>query len=83
MEAIAASEAGSQRSSNNGKWEWFGKRVPQREIIFFCQVIIIYGVIVAAIVNLSIQNGDHVLWTALLSSCLGYLLPSPSLKDKP
>ena len=64
-------------------WNVFRRSIPRSEITFFSQVIIIYIVIVTCIVNLSVGNGDSNLWTALLSSCLGYLLPSPSIrKDK-
>ena len=64
-------------------WNVFGRSIPRSEITFFSQVIIIYIVIVTCIVNLSVGNGDSNLWTALLSSCLGYLLPSPTIrKDK-
>ena len=48
--------------------------------MFFCQVIILYTVIVVSIYNLTVGHGVSTLWTALLSSSLGYLLPNPSLK---
>lgn len=66
-------------SSESSQWDMFGKELPKSEITFFAQVIMVYIVIVVCIVNLSIANGDSNLWTALLSSCLGYLLPSPSM----
>ena len=56
----------------------FGTECPNEEIVFFCQVII--TVIVVSIYNLTIGHGDSTLWTALLNSSLGYLLPNPSLK---
>ena len=61
-------------------WWVCGNELPRDEIVFFAQVIISYIVIVTCIVNLSLQNGDSNLWTALLSCTLGYLLPSPSLQ---
>ena len=36
--------------------------------------------IVVSIYNLTVAHDDSTLWTALLSSSLGYLLPNPSLK---
>ena len=57
-------------------WHIFGRECPKEEIVFLCQVIILYTVIVVSIYNLN----DSTLWTALLSSSLGYLLPNPSLK---
>ena len=63
-------------------WKVLGKSVPKTEIQFITQVIIIYIVIITCIINLSLANGDSNLWTALLSSCLGYMLPNPSIKNK-
>jgi hypothetical protein len=59
---------------------FLGNPIPKVEVVFFTQIIIIYIVIVTCIVNLSIGNGDSNLWTALLSSSLGYLLPNPTVK---
>ena len=61
-------------------WHLLGTECPKEEIVFFCQVIILYTVIVVSIYNLTVGHGDSTLWTALLSSSLGYLLPNPSLK---
>ena len=61
-------------------WHIFGRECPKEEIVFLCQVIILYTVIVVSIYNLTVEHGDSTLWTALLSSSLGYLLPNPSLK---
>ena len=61
-------------------WHLFGTECPKEEIVFFCQVIILYTGIVVSIYKLTVAHGDSTLWTALLSSSLGYLLPNPSLK---
>ena len=58
-------------------WHIFGRECPKEEIVFLCQVIILYTVIVVSIYNLTVAHDDS---TALLSSSLGYLLPNPSLK---
>ena len=60
-------------------WDVFGRRLPRSEIVFFCQTFIIYIVVVTSLVNLTLKNGPINLWIALLSSCLGYLLPHPSI----
>lgn len=57
-------------------------KYPKQEVVFFSQIIIIYTVIIASILNISFGNGPLNLWTVLLSSALGYLLPNPSLKNK-
>ena len=61
-------------------WNVLGKKLPRNEVVYFSQVFLIYIVIIACIVNLSRGVGDSNLWTCLLSSGLGYLLPNPSLE---
>ena len=61
-------------------WHLFGPECPKEEIVLFCQVIILYTVIVVSIYNLTVGHGDSTLSTALLSTSLGYLLPNPTLK---
>ena len=61
-------------------WHLFDTECPTEEFVLFCQGIILYTVIVVSIYNLTVGHGDSTLWTALLSSSLGYLLPNPSLK---
>ena len=58
----------------------FGQRVPQSIAVFWCQAFIIFVVITTSLYNLSTSTENHTLWTALLSSCLGYVLPNPSIK---
>ena len=61
-------------------WHIFGRECPKEEIVFLCQVIILYTVIVVSVYNLTVGHVDSTFWTALLSSSLGYLLPNQSLK---
>ena len=61
-------------------WTIVGKRVPRSEAVFLSQVIILYITIITCLVNLSVNNGNSNLWTALLSSSIGYLLPHPVIK---
>ena len=69
--------------SENNRWHMpFGKKLPKSEIVFFVQVVLIYIVVITSIVNLTLNKGEGKLWTALLSSCLGYILPNPSLKRR-
>ena len=61
-------------------WHRFVTECPKEEIVFLSQVVILYTVIVVSIYNLTVAYDDPTLWTALLSSSLGYLLPNPSMK---
>ena len=65
-------------------WSWVacGKKTPRSEVAFVCQVLILYTVIVVNICNLTIESENSTLWTALLSSCVGYLLPNPTINTK-
>lgn len=66
--------------NSSDRWHLLGTRVPKTEIVYFCQMIIVYIIIITAVVNLSIQNGSSELWISLLSSSIGYILPSPKIK---
>lgn len=76
----------SDSSGSNGNHQWTipltGKKMPKSEFVFFVQVLLIYIVVITSIVNLTINGDEGKLWTALLSSSLGYLLPNPSLKKR-
>jgi hypothetical protein len=69
-------------TQEQARWVLFGKHIPKAEIVFFAQVIVLYIVIITSIVNLTLSNGVSTLWTALLSSSLGYLLPNPTLEKE-
>ena len=59
------------------------RNYPRREIVFGVQVLAVFTVVIAAIYNLTVGgSADRELWIALLSSALGYMLPSPGL-DSP
>ena len=74
---MASNETDSIRS-----WVACGQKTPRSEVVFLCQVLILYTVIVISIYNLTVNSENSTLWTALLSSCLGYLLPNPTIKTK-
>jgi hypothetical protein len=61
-------------------WQMFGSKVPREEIVYLCQIIGVYTIIITSIVNLSIGGRERTeLWITLLSSAIGYLLPNPRL----
>ena len=61
-------------------WKLCGQGFPRSEIVFFSQILLILCVVVASIYNLTAGTHRPNLWTALLSSSIGYVLPNPSLK---
>lgn len=66
---------GSQTSVGCGT-----NRIPKNTATYWSQIVVVYGIIIAAIAHLSLQSPDKELWLILLSSSLGYILPSPGLK---
>ena len=60
-------------------WNVLGKRLPETEVVFISQVILVYIVVITCIANLSLKEENTTLWICLMSSCLGYLLPNPTL----
>ena len=50
------------------------------EILFFVQVIVLCLVILISLVNLILQQDSCCIWSSLLGSSLGYLLPHPQIK---
>ena len=65
-----------QESSSERHWGLCGYEFLRSEIVFLSQVIIIYVVVCLCLFNLTTDRGDSNLWSALLSRCLGYLLPN-------
>ena len=63
-------------------WSVCGKNVPRSEMVFICQIVPIYAIICASIYNLTVASEHTNLWVSLLSSCLGYLMPNPVIKQK-
>ena len=69
-----------ESSTHSERWDVLGSKLPKSEIVYFCQMIAVYIIIVRSIVNLSLQNGKNEMWITLLSSVIGYALSSPTLK---
>ena len=74
----------STNSSTNsgGMWRCLGHKVPRNEIVFCCQMLVIFVVVGVSLYNISTNHPDLHLWTILLSSSLGYILPNPRLKTR-
>lgn len=62
------------------EWICCGHTLPKDEIVYIVQVIPIYLVIICSLVHLITGLGDENIWSVLLGSALGYLLPNPSLR---
>ena len=72
----------SDEDTSSTKWTFLGHSTSKSQAVFLAQIIILYIVIITSIVNLSMQHPDKTLWTSLLCSALGYMLPNPSYKPQ-
>jgi hypothetical protein len=74
-------------SGANEAWTSCSSKIPKNEVVYFCQVILIYAIAVTCLINLSLGDKENnSLWWSLLSGCVGYILPSPRIekrKDEP
>ena len=82
QEDVAAAEdsTDAQSEEDSTLWHLFDTVCPKEEIVFLCQVLVLFTVILISIYNLTTGHDNSNLWTALLSSSLGYLLPNPTLR---
>lgn len=49
-------------------------------LLFGVQVASIFLVVLASLINLSLNVGNQQLWTVVLTGSLGYLMPNPKIK---
>lgn len=69
------------RGGESDQWRMLGRTFPSSEVRFFAQVFCLYIVIFTCLGNLSMGNGElTTLWTTLLASSVGYLLPNPAIR---
>ena len=57
-------------------------KLAKNRLTFFSQIIAVYIIIITPLVQISLRSPDKELWLILLSSSIGYILPSPGLKLK-
>lgn len=80
MSTSTPSHSSTESASVNVPFSSLLKDQPKNKTTYWTQIIVIYTIIATAIIHLSLQAPDKELWLVLLSSSLGYILPSPSLK---
>jgi len=61
--------------------EWSCEHTTKDCIVYISQLTVCLIIIITSIINLTLDyTSNRETWLVLLSSCLGYLLPSPTLK---
>ena len=48
-----------------------------RKVLFTVQLAVLVSMLITSIVNIIMKTGNLSLWTALLGSSLGFILPTP------
>ena len=80
MDSSSAHVEERNLSYNTSKYKCLGNSCPKSTAVFVCQMLVVFIVICASIDNLSTHSEHSTLWTSLLSSCMGYILPHPVIK---
>jgi hypothetical protein len=45
------------RRHSNSRWTLLGTSLPKSEIVYFCQMLLVYVIVITSIVNLSTNSG--------------------------
>ncbi len=73
-------DAASSVSNDSRTSTYVDRLYSRNQISFYSQIIILYILVITSIVNLTLGVDHESLWTTLLATSTGYLLPNPSLK---
>ena len=69
-------------ASADSRWNFCGDRVPKQEVVFICQLIATFCIIIVALINLSLDHPNRELWATLVGAGFGYVVPSPSIRSR-
>ena len=75
----------SLSNSVGERWSIFASKIKKEQVIYFSQILIVYTVIIAAIVNLSLSAEVPTcssIWASILSGSVGYVLPAPKIRKR-
>ena len=62
-------------------WKFFGRTCNRSLLVFMCQFFVMVLILACAIVRIRLTTTceETTVWVAILSSTVGYILPSPKL----
>ena len=62
-------------------WKFFGRTCNRSLLVFLCQFFVIVLILACAIVGIMLSTTceETTVWVSVLSSTVGYILPSPKL----
>jgi len=56
--------------------------VPKQEVVFVSQIIASFIIVIVALLNLSLNDRNKELWSALVGARFGYLVPNPTFQRR-
>jgi len=69
-------------TTSDSRWNFCGDRVPKQEVVFICQLIATFSIVIVALINLSLDRPNRELWSTLVGAGFGYLVPCPSIRRR-
>ena len=62
-------------------WKFLGHSCTRSLVVFFAQFVVILSIVTCSIVRITLSKTceETTVWFAILSSTVGYILPSPKL----
>ena len=70
-----------EENHERNSWTFFGRTCNRSLLVFMCQFFVIVLILACAIVRIMLSTTceETTVWVAILSSTVGYILPSPKL----
>ena len=56
--------------------------MPKQEVVFVSQIIASFIIVIVALLNLSLNDRNKELWSALVGAGFGYLVPNPTFQRR-
>lgn len=71
----------NNKNEERPPWKLFGQVCPRSALVFFLQSIMVVILVLFSIINITLSTSceNTTVWVAILSSSVGYYLPSPKL----
>ena len=83
VDAVVEENYFEKESGSKSSWKFCNQTMlPRSEVVFFVQMFIILLLILLCIVKLTVINANSEetsVWISILSSLVGYILPTPRL----
>lgn len=81
--SVAASAVAGEAKERDASsvWRLFSQNVPKGEVVFLCQVIVLFTVVCCSLYNLTTKDANSPLWISLLNASIFVMLPNPRMGE--